>query len=479
MTMGCCKDNCCTCCQNEAVQSIHQQSYDFGFRYVFKKDMKPAQRCVWVIIYTCLILILIYLLGISVLKYVEYKDVYITTSATYTAYNSSLPSLTICATGYSPAALDHNYPNLTSSPYEFVNHLSTYSFSKEGDTSPEFEQFIRNNTANEALYKLINITLRGCYIGGDEPMVCDGLMTPMFSHYADLICYTLASDQYVRDQGVINITYSGVYNGVSFVIDSDPIGNELIAKVHEPGINPDMTNDIFTMSPGSRIYVGLEKKKYQRLKTSYPEDGCLYDYEASELINSTLPNMNYSQQSCFNKCTEDQLYKACNCTVNTYGRRCSLYEYLNCKRSKKICNTWCLPKCSTVNYNVHVSRVPLVDVVSYVDIIVYFNTMEHSISKQLPVFGVEQVLSNIGGLVGLLIGVSLLSVLQCIEGCFINICTKRKGRDMSKNETTSEKSTKDIDVEVEVAKETDAQTEGMETKVNNNIYMMWTILTIL
>lgn len=207
--------------------------------------------------------------------------------------------------------------------------------------------------------------------------------------------------------------------------------------MHDPYTYPSMEEKIFHILPGYEINAAVTKSEVNYLKPPYSKKDCVKATQLQDYANLALEPP-YSYESCLIKCVNDFMFK-CNCSFFTQGQdACSLYDALACAipylindlsyLELKNCS-FCLPLCSAVEYkvelsyleypNMYVKGLPLRNETLlkkyYVGLNVYYDTMRYSVTTQLPALKLEGLLSSFGGLMGLCLGASALSVLELLD----------------------------------------------------------------
>lgn len=98
---------------------------------------------------------------------------------------------------------------------------------------------------------------------------------------------------------------------------------------------------------------------------------------------------------------------------------CAANVLLTMKRKNgdilKSCN--CLPECNSIKYDYSILREPfypenISEIESVASVSIYFADNEFSAYKRFESYGTVQLLSNIGGFLGLFLGISVLSLVE-------------------------------------------------------------------
>lgn len=172
--------------------------------------------------------------------------------------------------------------------------------------------------------------------------------------------------------------------------------------------------------------------------------GCMFDSETNHYLYKNIKGLRYSQWNCLNVCHEEYLLNICNCTVSMFfpqndsNRECTpadfrcLYQYrdvfsyhkrldedkyINNIKSGMLCP--CLIRCDdAVQYFVTVSSLPIVDPIPndtrIMDIDVHYQSDNIIKYRTIREFTFMEMIASLGGIVGLLLGASILSGIEII-----------------------------------------------------------------
>ena len=140
----------------------------------------------------------------------------------------------------------------------------------------------------------------------------------------------------------------------------------------------------------------------------------------------------YDEGKCLNKCISDAQFSEYNCSLVSNIRNCSIYEYYkhfgaftsqedlvryrndNCKH--------CFPRCMQTKYKVQLMTINS-NAPSFL-LYIYFRNLKYTVMKEIALIELDQLLSYIGGLLGLFIGASVLSVLEILDWLSVQICQR-------------------------------------------------------
>lgn len=235
----------------------------------------------------------------------------------------------------------------------------------------------------------------------------------------------------------LKTSYIGPNSGLTLELDvetqdyiwlSQSVGARVV--VHDPYQEPSPQDTGLNVSPGFETTLGLSKVLMRRLESPY-KDQCR-KYGKGD-----------SKRRCDAICNEKKISLRCECSLPSathshQQRTCdfSNAEDLCCQhlRSEEANITCACPlDCESSDYEIKISsgvwparvynlgsdeyaHMPLEDVRSTVlKLKVYFDTLECLTYEQKPMFEDSEVLSQIGGQMGLWLGLSLAALFECLE----------------------------------------------------------------
>ena len=271
-------------------------------------------------------------------------------------------------------------------------------------------------------------------------------------------------------------TTSSAGPGNSFEIElfsGDP-NNELLiynrgfyVVVHNQSYSPLMDNEGVYVSIGRETNIGIDRSLYSRQKSPY--SNCIVDptsnkSSSSDLYQLILNEMGeklYRQVFCYKLCYQVSVVNNCFCydaaypntnITNSSVRGCHTETDLTCLASIKSsfqqddiryhCDNYCPIECLSVSFStsVHTASYPtdaylnlLLRQSSFISLFpassnlttaipasvakinVFYNDISYTALIESPTLTPDTLLGNIGGALGLFIGISLLSVVEILE----------------------------------------------------------------
>ena len=154
-------------------------------------------------------------------------------------------------------------------------------------------------------------------------------------------------------------------------------------------------------------FYGLRIEKFSDTKLEHPYNNCL------------LKSKEYKEKNCIEKCVQQEFAIKFNCTVIGYYMNnnlniCSDKTYK--ENHKKIQNDLCHcdKECETNNFMVY-SMIERETDINSVHLTVYFGNLVMFEYSQVPKMTGAMVLSNIGGTLGIFLGLRFLTFVEVIE----------------------------------------------------------------
>lgn len=208
-------------------------------------------------------------------------------------------------------------------------------------------------------------------------------------------------------------------------------------------------------------YNFFELNRVFEQKLAEPYNSCLKDYSLFQ-GNRTLidyiqkSNRTYSQKLCFNFCQTLKYIEenTCNCTVKSYDEDVysSCFErefnkqneyFLDCSmkylkrlemQAQEICSNYCPLECDSFEYVIshYTQNIPYRGSIkrkfeftefgtyenvskNFVSISIYFENTKYTHISEYPKMQLFDLISSIGGIFGLFLGISLLSFVEVVE----------------------------------------------------------------
>lgn len=207
-------------------------------------------------------------------------------------------------------------------------------------------------------------------------------------------------------------------------------------QIHDPYTLSDADNKGITISPGFETSIAVAKVVYARLPPPY-KDGCVtYEQGDNQLKCAESCMENFTLSQCFCSTLRNLREGIPNCDVTNPLVACCLKRIFSEGYS---CN--CPVSCEEVEYKMQISsavwparifyetqrrRLSRLNGTTYVPLYeemresrlrlkVYYDSLDYMIYKQNPMYLSSELFSQIGGQMGLWLGLSLIFIFECLE----------------------------------------------------------------
>ncbi|XP_076335155.1 epithelial sodium channel subunit alpha-like isoform X1 [Tachypleus tridentatus] len=385
-------------------------------------------------------------------------------------------SLTICQRLFAPEKPVSSGPTALSGRNKYA---SCDEFREQKLSARQLEQLnflthfaAMNATMREQLGHSLEKLVRESTFNGEQCSTSNFSRFLTF-HYGN--CYTF---NYQNDSDEPLMTQSiGPNSGLSLELDlevdeytvlSPSLGFRVV--IHPPQTPANPEEDGYDISPGFESSFALKQTTITRLPSPFNDNCHSYGKKSHK---SDLPNIKFtsgSQESCIKKCLHLESLRRCGCTdpflsvdplsescdLSNRSQVCCLDEVLNYFKTNDLPCDCPLP-CRKTYYDVSTSSawwpspleqnylvrketyrqrrsVPASQLpplpspresggistfqklrTSKAKVKVYFHTLEHVLYKQVPVYQDSELFGQLGGQMGLWLGISLVALFECLE----------------------------------------------------------------
>ncbi|CAF1042719.1 unnamed protein product [Brachionus calyciflorus] len=465
-------------------------STSHGFPKIFKTE-RPSLKVMWTIGVCISIGFCSYLIARSIIDYVQFG---VTTTIRYkTEIPMDLPAVSICQNQMfsTQKSVEFKENILRENGIEDIfnsTFLSTFfpSNYQESLNLITTEYFARLNALNYNLSSEIKKTfgfnieeiMISCFIGTQECKKED------FIWYFDSVygnCYLFNTGKFENETLKEKYKQSdlGFFGGMrfEFINEIKPVESYTISKGFHLTIfdSNSSVNSLrgLDLSPKVQTNIMLKKRKIIQLPDPYSD--CLIDhssFQSSEVYQSTLKlSQTYSQDVCYGICFQEYLISKCNCSDPDKPffknvKNCLTIKEIFCdfitytefmvKLDVKVaCSKHCPLECETIQYDYtssfseyptniqakgilqYLSRKNITENYSLDEIInnslqvnIYHDRLKLETIEESKQMELVDLISNIGGILGLFIGISILSFAELIEICleilFVTLQQERK-----------------------------------------------------
>lgn len=245
-------------------------------------------------------------------------------------------------------------------------------------------------------------------------------------------CYTFNSNKGNNNslKNPLNSLKSGFISGLQIDLNISFYPNLSLSLygamvfVHEFGSSP-LSVDGIAIFPEQMTLVALQRTRSKQLPKPYSDCEETDNFE-SDLVNDIKKmNYKYTQKLCFSLCLHRLMLQNCSCYSTDYslfteGEPCVEFDKMICvmvfyfsfvKYNYLIekCRPNCPLECETITYTKTIST----HINGYKTLVkIYFENFAITEIDESAVTTVEVLLSNIGGIAGLFLGISVLSFIE-------------------------------------------------------------------
>ncbi|KAJ6645324.1 F-box-like/WD repeat-containing protein ebi [Pseudolycoriella hygida] len=222
-------------------------------------------------------------------------------------------------------------------------------------------------------------------------------------------------------------------------------------SLHAPDDIPRMRRDFIFIPPGHYVYVSIKPQVIttsEGLRSYKPvERGCYFKAERKLAFFKS-----YSEQKCEFECFANYTLAQCECVhfsmprknstrICTAKERFCLYEAsLSFKTQLHVRNCNCLPDCTSINYNVEISQAASEDYYKYIitekplaytQMYLTFKENKFLSLNRMETSTMSHFFSEIGGLLGLFMGLSMISIIEFVYFCTLRLGCTFRGQQMA------------------------------------------------
>ena len=323
-----------------------------------------------------------------------------------------------------------------------------------------------NDTTKKLISFSMKETLISCRFNG-QPCYSNDFDWYFDPFYAN--CYRFNS----RKGQIRNVTQTGNAFGLRlelFVGDEYKTQSFIRTAGYQVMINNQSNfptaNEGYTVSPGMETNLEISRVFNKKLgplynnciqKSTYPGDTTIDSYLYQTIIKS---NQSYRQVDCFKLCLQQEIIKMCECYSNQFERLngtviCSIEKYacmMNIMQEflsgdvVKLCSPYCPAECDSQTFSVSISSsvypvyayalelmnnsliysklskeelLPEKVRTSVLSVNVYYKDLSYTVIGQQAKTEIVDLISNVGGNLGVFIGMSLLSLVEILEILFV------------------------------------------------------------
>ena len=227
------------------------------------------------------------------------------------------------------------------------------------------------------------------------------------------------------------------YNDGFFLQFNTDANSFLVSVYNQTQNSSTIFNKGFHISTGSRNYFSI--KRIYDSKLEYPYNDCHNDVSKFAMNKTVInymrnKNLEYSRMECIRIFENSKFLEEnnCNCSLNNFDeypykvcynsteqQKCynKFIDNFNNKYLDQMFSEHCPLECDTFNYDISInSRTSqTLSEKNSVGIYVYYEDLKYTLISQQPKIQFIDLISNIGGSLGLFVGISFISFLELFE----------------------------------------------------------------
>jgi hypothetical protein len=264
--------------------------------------------------------------------------------------------------------------------------------------------------------------------------------------------------------GLIKGFYGSSNDGLwlNFKLNSADRFGKLLIIIHNSSIPPlNMANEDIKISPGRTNFITVHRTFSEKLGEPY--NNCLKDPEEFQKNKTLIQHLtnsgrSYSQKQCFDLCFNLKYFETnqCDCTyepwdqvfAQCYARAKKFSSLYNCSEKfrtkfsensfEQKCSEYCPLECDSIEYSLSTytldypttgsicerdyskhfsSQFETYEEVekSFYSLVIFYKDLKYTYIKEEPYMVLADLISNIGGILGVFIGYSIISFMEIIE----------------------------------------------------------------
>ena len=427
-----------------------------------------ARRVAYVIVVLSSLAFLVFHLSASVIEFRRF-DSYVNTQ-TELRDDVIMPSVTICSYAlHTRSAFARHFPNISqdlfvdtftfpvlfmdNQLYEAVSEYEDQSFEEYREAPVrDLMQELRPKLEDIFIYCALHLTI----------INCSDYITSFHTDYG--LCHIVHSLQYTRKHHLLRSSAPDQKSGFRFLLDANPddylytqqYGVGFLVHVADVEQYPQTDAESLHVGVGQSVNVAFRKEIHKVLRHPYSTQDCAESQQEGEYDSRLANDYPYSKKACKYQCIEVVFYELYGCRYN-FGPDsgwCTSEQLSEALLSEQYrsefnsCTTNCKRRCEFVKYasTVTTATFPNPLTVEFanksgfpvkteeemrrrmLELNIYPQTLEHTIVTQQPRYHPFDIFSNIGGLMGLCLGISIITVVEVFDflcSC-VAVLTNRK-----------------------------------------------------
>ena len=448
-----------------------------GYPNIFKSK-QTLYKILWVVFMLASIMGCVLLINGCVNDYLDYRVV--TKLRVVKEDIADFPTVTVC----------NSNPFTTETASNILNEIKMDNFSNDlwnanyfktkGKKSPYFELLYRasqpeyGDSKRKALGYSLKEILIYCSLNKID---CSDLDFEWYYSFMSGNCFRFNSGTNAQGHKISyrNSTFSGQESALNLFFYLPPSSSTKF-PLYSTGLTIFINNSTFLpikLSDGIDVELGkmtnIELKRTLTYKSPFPYSDCVnLESAPTELYKYILSlKRNYRQKDCFELCFQKEIVRECKCYALKYPKYgdaeycrnstqydCFVGVYRRLKLVASQCSQECPLECDSVAYDYTISSATLSQVyyeflISHMEkesstimyeqfrqravgVRIYYPRMHYTEITESPKFSIFDVLSSLGGSLGLCLGMSILSFIDIafilFEMFILVICKRKRSR---------------------------------------------------
>jgi hypothetical protein len=435
----------------EPFQKLIIESTSHGLPRIFKSK-HWCTKIMWLFSFLASASYCAYIIKITISDYLEYD--FITSIEEYTEIPSLFPSITFCNL--------NQFQTMKSN--RFIRKYSNYS--PDAAVLLLYTEILElNNSAKQSLSYGLNETLIKCYFNGVKcnESHFEWIYYPFLGN-----CFSFNSgyDTFGNKIALKNVSksrtglYLELFTGNPDLTPSFIKSNGFHILINNHTIKP-MIDEMINVAPGLDTTINVNRIFTKKLP--YPHNYCLSNLNTLDAFDSDVyrsiikMKRTYRQKDCIDLCFQAFVINKCECYLTNLDRLNGTISCLNITNMEcvndawrmflasdvnKICSPLCPQECDSMNFKLSVSSLQFPNKLygktlmsnkiisskfsngalhhndlkqSVLSLKIFYNDLTYTLISQQPKMQLFDLISNIGGLLGLFLGVSFLTLAEVLE----------------------------------------------------------------
>ena len=444
----------------DSWKEFSNQTTLHGIKYALSDDNGKARRVLWLVVLVSSLAFLLYQISVTIIQYTEYLSMVTISEQVETELN--LPAVTVCNNNLYKASLVRElYPHVEGSFRSWADMV----FGEEQMDIPRFFQEMNDTSLNDTFHDMTQ-TVHGL---SDVYIRCKiGSVLLNCSDYTTLIstdkgpCYTfngLRMDGENAEQ--LNVNKQGHMTAIQLTLDVQPFdyfiplnyGTGLLLSIHDQHeVAPFLEDRNIVLPPGRDVYISLLKTVLTKLGRPYSKEDCVDRkyHTRGECINNCKTASVFECGQCNagsrsvdddpNLCTLPQIFQCsminipkwyngdfeCDCPVN-----CEQVQFEHKLSYGAFPNTLALADARRLNWTY---QEPAEIAENYVNVNIYYEDLKTIYRRQTALITQWQLFSSVGGLMGLALGTSFITLLEFLDFALVAGCQKLRAITKRRNQ---------------------------------------------